>query len=210
MLRWTVDPEHPDERTLAQAADLVRRGGVVVFPTDTLYGLAANPFDARAVERVFEAKQRPGREPLPIIVAALADADRLAVLTPIARRLAGVFWPGPVTLVLEDAGLVAAAVRGGARGIALRVPASAVARGLAARAGGAITSTSANRSGQPAPASAAEAERELGDRVDGILDGGPAPGGAPSTIVDARGEAPVLVRAGAVAYERILDAMERG
>jgi len=210
VLRWTVDPEHPDERTLAQAADLVRRGGVVVFPTDTLYGLAANPFDARAVERVFEAKQRPGREPLPIIVAALADADRLAVLTPIARRLAGVFWPGPVTLVLEDAGLVAAAVRGGARGIALRVPASAVARGLAARAGGAITSTSANRSGQPAPASAAEAERELGDRVDGILDGGPAPGGAPSTIVDARGEAPVLVRAGAVAYERILDAMERG
>lgn len=209
MRRWAIDPGRPDERVLAEAAAVVRGGGVVVFPTDTLYGLAADPRDARAVEKVFAIKGRSGREPLPLIVASMDMAASVGRMTPLARRLAGAFWPGPLTVIVEDAGLVAPAVQAGTRGVAVRVPASAIAVGLAAMAGGAVTSTSANRSGTPAPASADEAEKGLGRAVDGVLDGGPAPGGPPSTIVDARGENPVLVRAGAVAYERILEAMER-
>jgi L-threonylcarbamoyladenylate synthase len=207
--RWTVDPGRPDERRLDEAAAVIRGGGVVVFPTDTLYGLAADPRDPRAVERVFAIKRRAEREPLPLIAASLEAAAAVGQLTPLARRLAGAFWPGPVTVIVQDAGVVASGVHAGTHAVAVRVPASAIAAGLARLAGGAITATSANRSGAPAPSSAGEVDEELGREADGLLDGGRAPGGRPSTIVDARGEAPLLVRAGAVAYERILEAMER-
>lgn len=209
MRSWTVDPGRPDEARLAEAAAAIRDGGVIVFPTDTLYGLAADPRDPDAVDRVFAIKRRGGGEPLPLIVASLDAAAAVGRLTPLARRLAAACWPGPVTAIVEDAGTVAPRVHAGTHAVALRVPASAVAAGLARLAGGAITSTSANRSGAPAPASAREAEEALGEEPDGVLDGGPAPGGPPSTIVDARGNEPILVRAGAVAFERILEALER-
>lgn len=209
MRRWTVDPGAPDEVALGEAAAVIRRGGVVVFPTDTLYGLAADPRDSRAVQRVFAIKRRETGEPLPLIAASLAAAAGVGRLTPLARRLAAAFWPGALTLVVEDAGVVVPAVHAGTCAVAVRVPASTVAAGLARMAGGVITSTSANRSGAPAPASALEAEKALGLEPDGLVDGGPAPGGLPSTVVDARGTAPVLVRAGTVAYARILAVMER-
>ncbi len=209
MRRWTVDPRHPDETLLAIAAEVIRGGGVVIYPTDTLYGLAADPRDPRAVERVFAIKRRAASEPLPLIAAGVEDAAMFGRLTPLARRLAAAFWPGPLTLVLADAGLVTPAAHAGTRAVAIRVPASAIAVGLARLSGGAVTSTSANRSGAPAPASAREVEDGLAEEADGLLDGGPAAGGLPSTIVDARAESPVLVRAGAVAYGRILGTMER-
>ncbi|HOC17014.1 MAG TPA: L-threonylcarbamoyladenylate synthase [Vicinamibacterales bacterium] len=209
MRTWTVNPSRPDESVLAEAAAVVRQGGVVVFPTDTLYGLAADPCDARAVDKVFAVKGRAGREPLPLIVAGLEEAETIARMTTLARRLAAVFWPGPLTLVVDDRGIVAPAAHAGTGTIGMRVPASPVAAGLARLAGGVVTSTSANRSGAPAPVSAAQAWDGLGEAVDGLLDGGPAPGGRPSTIVDARGERPVMLRAGAIEWERVVEALER-
>jgi L-threonylcarbamoyladenylate synthase len=206
--RWIVDPERPDPAVLAETGAVVRGGGVIVFPTDTLYGLACDPANEGAVERVFALKGRAAREALPLIVAGLAEAARFGRLTPLARRLAAAFWPGALTLVVEDGGLVAPSVHAGTGSVAMRVPANVVARALAAAAGGAVTSTSANRSGLPAPSTAGEAER-LAGQVDGVLDGGPARGGPPSTIVDARGAAPSLVREGVVPYERVLEALER-
>ena len=181
----------------------------MIFPTDTLYGLAVDPANEEAVEKVFAVKQRAGREALPLIACDTGAVERLAALTPLARRLVEAFWPGPLTLILEDAGRVARTVHGGTGGLAIRVPASVVARGLARAAGGAVTATSANRSGLSAAASAGEAWAALAPGIDGVLDGGRTPGGQPSTIVDARGEEPVLVRAGIISYERVIEAMER-
>ncbi len=206
---WTVDARRPDESVLAEAAAVVRQGGVVVFPTDTLYGLAADPRNASAVEKVFAVKGRARREPLPLIVAGLEEAETIGEMTELARRLAAAFWPGPLTVVVGDRGIVAPAVHAGSHTIGMRVPAMPVAATLARLAGGVVTSTSANRSGAPAPASAIEARNGLGNEVDGVLDAGRAPGGPPSTIVDVRGERPVLLRAGAIAWEQVLEVLER-
>lgn len=200
-----LSPTDPDEAPLVRAASVLAAGGLVVYPTDTLYGLAADPRLDRAVERVFSAKGRVASRALPLIVASLQQAeDEVARLSEVARRLARHFWPGPLTLVAEARPGLAAALTGEEGSVALRVPDQAVARGLAHALGFAIVSTSANRSGDPAPQTAEEAVEALGERVDLVLDSGPTPGGAPSTIVDARTMPPRLVRAGAVPMTLIL------
>jgi L-threonylcarbamoyladenylate synthase len=205
--RLTISPDDPDPRTLARAAAILAAGGLVVFPTDTFYGLAADPRQEDAVDRVFQAKGRATTLALPLIAAdieqVLAAARGLSALT---RRLAEAFWPGPLTLVADAATSIAGAVHGGAGTVAIRVPDHAAARQLAARAGFPIISTSANRSGEQAVTSAAAVVAAIGNLVDLVLDGGPTPGGEPSTIVDARGRVPVLIRAGAVPFSRVLEA----
>ena len=160
----------------------------VALPTDTLYGLAADPFRADAVARVFLVKGRMADRALPLIAA---DADqvaaRLGPLPPNGARLAEKFWPGPLTLLVPAPAALAREVTGGTGRVGVRVPAHEIARAICRGPDGPITATSANRSGQPATADPGEVERTLGDDVDLLIDAGPTPGGAPSTIVDVTG-----------------------
>jgi L-threonylcarbamoyladenylate synthase len=204
MRRVFVDPEAPQRDALQEAAKWIRMGGLVALPTDTLYGLAADPFRADAVARVFTVKGRAEGRALPLIAA---DADqiaaRLSPLSPVAERLAAKFWPGPLTLLIPAPAALARDVTGGTGRVAVRVPAHDIARAICRAADRPITATSANRSGQPATADPAEVERALGEDIDLLIDTGPTRGGAPSTIVDVTGAAPRLVRAGAVSWEDI-------
>lgn len=196
----------PAADALRRAAGWLARGGIVAYPTDTLYGLAVDPRRPDAVERLFLAKGRPAGLAVPLIAADPAQAARCAGrLTPLARALAERFWPGPLTLVVDAAPALNGRLLAGGRTVAVRVPADAVARGLARELGHPVTATSANRSGLPPAKTAAEAAAAVGSGLAGVLDGGAAASASPSTIVDVRGARPVLLRPGAVAWERVLE-----
>ena len=202
----TINPANPNVAALEPAVEALRRGEVVAFPTDTLYGLAADPRNQDAVERVFRIKGRHEQQSVPLIVATLEQARTAGRLNPTAEKLAGAFWPGPLTLVVEQAVALAHGV--GLRGtVALRVPDHAIARSLASGLGFAITSTSANRSGEPACTTAGEVIDRIGANLSIVVDGGATRGGLPSTIVDVTGAVPALVRAGAVPWERVLESL---
>ena len=203
-----VDADHPQAAAIAVAVDALAAGEIVAFPTDTLYGLAVDPRRPDAVARLFALKGRAAGAAAPL-VAANADQASLAVQawTPLARRLAERFWPGPLSLVLDAEPALDPAALGGGVTVAIRVPAHAVARALASAFGHPITATSANRSGAPPAVDAPAVVAELGDGAAVVLDGGPAAGKRPSTIVDARGSRPRLLRAGAIEWERVLESV---
>jgi L-threonylcarbamoyladenylate synthase len=203
--RWRTGGAVPLEALVREAAAVVRDGGVIAFPTETLYGLAADAWNPDAVRRVFTIKARDPGQPLPLIAADLDQVVRwIGPLGPTAARLAAGFWPGPLTLVLPAPASLPPEALGGGDRVAVRVSSHAVASGLAREVGRPITATSANRSGEPAPADPDDFARALGELVDGILDAGPSPGGPPSTIVDVCDEPPRLVRAGAVPWDRVV------
>lgn len=193
---------------ITRAVAILRAGGVVAYPTDTLYGLAVDPRSPAAVRRLFEVKGREHGQPLPLIAADLEQAALAAVFDERALRLAAACWPGPLSLVLDARPGLAREVLGADGSVAVRVPASEVARELAARYGFCLTATSANLSGQPPTSSPSIAQQALGKSIDFVLDAGESPGGPPSTIVDLRGSTPRLVRAGAIAWERVLRSIE--
>jgi len=196
---------------MEEAARCLRGGGLVAFPTDTLYGLAAVASNDAAVERLFAAKRRSRDRPLPILIASVADIDAVAThVSTAARRLMEAFWPGGLTLVLpRRPGFRSLALAGGET-VALRVPAHPVALELLRRVGEPLTGTSANLSGRPGPRSAEEVRRHLGDRVDLVVDAGPSPGGVESTVVDCTVDPPRVLREGAVPAERVAAALSAG
>jgi L-threonylcarbamoyladenylate synthase len=199
-----VDPESPQRDAIQEAAKWILGGGVVALPTDTLYGLAADPWSATAVARVFEVKGRAAERALPLIAADAAQVGaHLGRLPAAGQRLADHFWPGPLTLLVIAPRGLAADVTGGTGKVGVRVPADAVARAICAEAGRPVTATSANISGDPATADPEQVERTLGDRLDLLIDTGMTTGGAASTIVDVTGADPVLVRAGAISWDEI-------
>jgi L-threonylcarbamoyladenylate synthase len=182
---------------VAQAARTLMQGGVVVLPTDTVYGLAAHPARAEAVARLYAIKGRPAGKPLALLAADTAAAEAYgAILPPHAQRLAANFWPGALTLVVN----CAATTEG------LRVPAHALTRELLAACGGVLRVTSANISGTPPALSAAESLRDLGTAADLVIDDGPAPGGVPSSVVRITATGWELLRSGAIALERLRQA----
>lgn len=197
-----MEPEELEAR-IAAAAAVLRRGGLVVYPTETFYGLGALAREGAALERLARAKLRPEGKPLPLLAADLAQVAEVARLEGRAARIAARFWPGPLTLVLPARPGLPAEITAGTGTVGIRVPGSPLARALARAAGGALVSTSANPSGGPPPAQVADLEPGLRDAVDHVLDGGPTPGGRPSTVVAVEGEAIRLVRAGAVSFERV-------
>jgi L-threonylcarbamoyladenylate synthase len=203
--RVFVDPASPQRDAIQEAAQWIVSGGVVALPTDTLYGLAADPFSSAAVARVFAVKGRAAERALPLIAADVQQiAAHLGPLSAIAAGLAARFWPGPLTLLVAAPRGIARDVTGGTGRVGVRVPADDVARAICAAAGRPVTATSANVSGEPAPADPDLVEQSLGDRIDLLIDTGPTRGGAASTIVDVTGAAPALVRAGAIGWDEIL------
>jgi len=191
--------------TIESAAEALARGEIVAFPTETVYGLGADARDARAVARVFAAKERPRFNPLIVHVPGLAEADKYAVVTDTARLLAQAFWPGPLSLVLKKrpSGGICDLASAGLETVALRVPAHPVAQALLAAAKLPIAAPSANRSGRISPTTAAHVAAELDDRPAMILDGGPCPIGIESTVIAVLGGTPALLRPGAVPREAI-------
>lgn len=205
-IRLSIDATHPDAGTLDRAVAVVRAGEIVAFPTDTFYGLAVDPRDSRAVLHLFDIKGRVHDVAVPLIASDLEQVESQAGRIPaLGRLLAQQFWPGPLSLVVEALPSLAREVHGGRGTVAVRVPAHAVARDLARHAGCPLTATSANRSGGTSPTTADEVIAALGDEVAAVLDGGPTSGGMPSTIVDVTGAYPILVRAGAVPWTRVLE-----
>ena len=193
------------QEAIRHAAEALARGEIVAFPTETVYGLGANALDARAVARVFAAKERPRFNPLIVHVPSLAEAETYAVVNDSARLLAQAFWPGPLSLVLRKrpACGIADLVSAGLDTIALRAPAHPVAQALLEAVQLPIAAPSANRSGRISPTTAAHVEAELDGRPAMILDGGPCPLGIESTVVAVLGDAPALLRPGALAREAI-------
>ena len=194
-----VNPKHPEADRVARAAGLIRRGEVIAIPTDTLYGLAANPFDNAAVERVFAIKGRPRNNPLLLLVDSLEMASELAAQLPVPfHKLARQFWPGPLTIVVSASAKLPSAVTAGTGTIGLRLPQASIAVALIRAAGCPITATSANLSGEQDSSSAEQVERSLGKCLPLILDGGPRRNEKPSTVLDLSGAAWQIVREGAI------------
>ncbi len=205
----TVDPESCRADDLADAVGWLRAGRIVVFPTDTFYGLAVDPISSVAVRDLFRLKGRASDAAVPLIAASLEQVQALGGRwTPAMSALARTFWPGPVSLICEAPSAIAPDVHGGAGTIAIRVPDHRVARALAGAWGAPVTATSANRSGEPPAASVAQLSDLARDPAVLVVDAGPTAGGLPSTIVDARGEPMVLVRAGAIAWNRVLESIQ--
>jgi L-threonylcarbamoyladenylate synthase len=195
--------------SVARAARMLRSGGLVAFPTETVYGLGADATNGRAVAAIFEAKGRPRFNPLIVHVATVEAAAALGELGNVGGALAAAFWPGPLTLVLarRPGCPVADLATAGLDTIALRVPAHPVAQALLRAADMPIAAPSANRSGHVSPTTAAHVAGDLGERVALILDGGPTPLGLESTVIAVTGSVPIVLRLGAVARDELARAL---
>jgi L-threonylcarbamoyladenylate synthase len=186
-VRWPADPSH-----VAEAADRLRAGAVIAFPTDTLYAVGARALDRAAVQRLYDVKRRPLSQPLVWLVVNQAQVEGFAMVSEAAAILMRRFWPGPLTLVLPTRQGVEVAT------IAVRAPAHEVALGLLQDLGEPIASSSANAAGRPPPVDAEQVLEGLGDALDIVLDGGSCPVGEASTILDLSGAAARILRQGAV------------
>ncbi|MBI1365619.1 MAG: threonylcarbamoyl-AMP synthase [Alphaproteobacteria bacterium] len=200
-----------DWQDIRRAAEILRAGGLVAIPTETVYGLAADATNDDAVARIFEAKGRPRFNPLIVHVRGMESARAQAEFSPLAEKLAGAFWPGPLTLVLPrrpDAS-VSLLVSAGLDTVALRAPAHPIARAVIERTGAPLAAPSANRSGSVSPTSPAHVRESLGDKVDMILNGGPCAVGLESTILKIEGEEAKLLRPGGIALRDIENVIGR-
>ena len=199
-----VDPTAPDPAAIRQAAAVLQHGGLVAFPTETVYGLGANALDAGAVQGIFAAKGRPAYDPLIVHLAGPeALADVVAEVLPLVERLAARFWPGPLTLVLPRGPRIPLAVTAGGPTVAVRVPAHPVALALIRAAGFPIAAPSANRFGHLSPTQAAHVLDDLEGRIDVLLDGGPTPVGVESTVLSLVTPVPTILRPGGVSREAL-------
>jgi L-threonylcarbamoyladenylate synthase len=190
-----------DPSALEAALEVLRFGGLVAFPTDTVYGLAAMAFEGRAVAGLYDAKGRSGEKAIPILVGVAEAMDQVGLPSEMARRLAAKFWPGAITLVMQKRPQLPEAVSATGT-VGVRMPDHPIALGLL-RAAGPLAVTSANRSGRTSPLSAQDVRAELEGKVELILDGGECPGRTPSTVVDCTGENPVIVRQGPITMAQI-------
>jgi L-threonylcarbamoyladenylate synthase len=194
-----VDAANPEAEAIRRAAAVIRAGGLVAFPTETVYGLGASALDAAAVARIFEAKGRPATNPVIVHVLDASEVRNVATKWPAtASNLAGRFWPGPLTLVLPKADGVPAIVTAGGPTVAVRCPAHPVARALIREAGVPVAAPSANRSTELSPTRAEHVLKGLNGRIEMLLDGGPCSGGIESTVVDVTGEVPRVLRPGLI------------
>jgi len=187
-----------------RAIEILKNGGIVAFPTDTVYGLGGDVFNVRAVERIYRVKQRSRNLPLPVLLADSTQlADIVASVPETARYLMRHFWPGGLTLVLPKKDTLPDIITAGSNKVAVRIPDHVVPISLIRGLGAPIIGTSANISDKPSPVTAEEVEQQIGSQVDLIIDVGRCPGGLESTVVDVTGETPVILRRGVISEEEI-------
>jgi len=202
--RIRIDPVQPAREPLLQAARAISSGGLVVFPTSGLYGLAADAFNAAAVDKIFAAKGRSPQKPVLLLIRHADDLGQLVTMVPpAATRLMDAIWPGGLTLVFPAAPVVPPALTAGSAKIGIRLPAHPVARALVAAVGRPITGTSANVSGRPGCSRITALDAAIAGSVDMTLDAGDLAGGAGSTVVDVTREPPVILRSGAISEDII-------
>lgn len=203
-----VDPVHPDPELIAQAGAVIRAGGLVAFPTETVYGLGANALDPEAIAGIFRAKERPTYDPLIVHLSEVGGLYDIVSLVPdIALELAAHFWPGPLTLVLPRSSRVPLQVTAGGDTVAVRVPSHPVALALLAAAGVPIAAPSANRFGRVSPTSAEHVLADLNERIDLLLDGGSTQVGVESTVLSLVGPIPTILRPGGVSREALVEVL---
>ena len=191
-----------NNESIQAALKILREGGLVAFPTDTVYGVGALAFDGKAVESIYKAKDRPIEKAIPVLIADAVDMEKVGMDIPdVAYQLAARFWPGPLTCIIPKQPTLPASVSA-TDTVGVRVPDHETARALL-RAAGPMAVTSANTSGQPSPSTAQEVFTQLGGRIDLIIDGGTTPGGVPSTLVDCTGEDLKILREGPITLEEI-------
>ena len=187
-----------DQNGIAAALDVLQTGAIIAFPTDTVYGVGGNALDGAAATAVFVAKGRPATVPLPVLLADVADLERVArMVSPLVHEIAAACWPGALTLVIQAAAHLPPELLAGNTTIAVRIPAHEPLRALIRAFGHPLAGTSANRHGEPAPTSAIAVHAQLGGRIPLILDGGPSGADQPSTILDVSGDIPRVLREGA-------------
>jgi len=207
-----VDPLQieKEKEKIALAAQVLKNGGLVAFPTETVYGLGANGLDSRAVQRIFQVKGRPADNPLILHVASLEEAEKLVAFLPReAKILAEKFWPGPLTMVLPKKEHLPLEVTAGLKTVAIRVPSHPVALELIRQVGKPVAAPSANLSGKPSPTSAEHVVQDLAGKIDLLLDGGRTKLGLESTVLDLTGEVPLLLRPGGVTLEELRQVLAR-
>ena len=188
-----------------RAIEILKDGGIVAFPTDTVYGLGGNVFSIEAAERIYRVKQRPRNLPLPVLLADSTQlADIVAAVPETARYLMRHFWPGGLTLVLPKKDTLPDIITAGSDKVAVRIPDHVVPLTLIRGLGAPIIGTSANISDKPSPVTAEEVDQQIGSQIDLIIDMGRCPGGLESTVVDVTGEIPVILRRGVISEEKIL------
>ncbi len=201
----TLAPHAPDPAAIREAAAVLSGGGLVAFPTETVYGLGADALNPSAVERIYAAKGRPVDNPIIVHIAEAEALGRFVTdIPPVAQVLIAHCWPGPLTLVLPAAAVVPSVTRGGLPTVAVRMPAHPVALALIRAAGCPVAAPSANRSGRPSPTTAQHVLADLGGSVELVLDGGPTPVGVESTVLDLTSDPPVLLRPGGVSLEQLV------
>lgn len=201
--------EIADEKALAYAGEIIRSGGLVAFPTETVYGLGANAFDENAVASVFEAKGRPGDNPLIVHVSKVEDAEPLCYLTEEAKRLFAIFTPGPLTIIMKKKSVIPDCVTAGLDSVGIRIPGHKLARDFIAAAGVPIAAPSANTSTKVSPTTAQAVLEDMDGKIPLILDGGQCAVGIESTVLSLAGEVPEVLRPGAVTVEDLLAYLPR-
>lgn len=198
------DPEQVTGEALSEAAQIIRNGGLVAFPTETVYGLGANALDEEAAKKIYAAKGRPSDNPLIAHISCMEELEPLVARIPeAARKLAEACWPGPLTMVFPKSSKVPYGTTGGLDTVAVRMPSDPIARRLIRLAGVPIAAPSANTSGRPSPTTAQHVWQDMNGKIEMILDGGPVGIGVESTIVDVSGAIPTLLRPGAVTMEML-------
>jgi L-threonylcarbamoyladenylate synthase len=200
-----MDSLKPDnEKQIKKAISILKKGGVVAYPTDTVYGLGACMTDIAAVDRIFQVKGRPKGMALPVLLAEQKQIAEIVIeVTPSAQRLADEFFPGALTIILPKSDIVPDIITGGGRTVAFRIPNHPVPLALIRGLGKPIVGTSANLSGHPSALTAEEVKTQIGDTVDMVIDGGRCLGGIESTVVDLSGEKPIIRRQGAIPIEKL-------
>ncbi|MFT3984429.1 MAG: L-threonylcarbamoyladenylate synthase [Lachnospiraceae bacterium] len=203
-----ITESHIENQAIARAGEIIKAGGLVAFPTETVYGLGGDALSSRASGKIYAAKGRPSDNPLIVHIADMNELEKIASQIPeAARKLAGRFWPGPLTMIFQKTDIVPQETTGGLNTVAVRMPSHQVALALIRAAGGFIAAPSANLSGRPSPTMAKHVAEDLNGRIDMIIDGGAVDIGLESTIVDMTGVVPMILRPGFISREMLAEVL---
>lgn len=199
-----VDAENPDANIINKASDIIKNGGLVAFPTETVYGLGADGLNPKAVKKIYQAKGRPSDNPLILHISSIDELYPLIkTINPLAKELINVFWPGPLTIIFEKSEIVPLSITAGLDTVAIRFPVNKIARAIIKKSKTPIAAPSANSSGKPSPTRASHVKFDLDGKIDMIIDGGACEVGLESTVIDVTQNIPIILRPGAITKEMI-------